>query len=176
MCFVRWLKTSSCVYRKKLRNHASSYLIVTYKEFGRICEPLQSSMLISCHLQNYSKRLLKPRNLLRLSYVYFLSEQILINFCSPSGFRLFFTFPLFICFLYFYCHCWNQIANTRRFSKKPLTIASLCQSVVYNLNARTSSENVTLRFCDHISIIPSLYACKMCFKYPGAKLESALHR
>ena len=42
--------------------------------------------------------------------------------------------------------------------------------------ARTSSENVTSRFCNHFSIIQSHYACKMCFNYPGIRLEPALHR
>ena len=40
--------------------------------------------------------------------------------------------------------------------------------------ARTSSENVTSRFCNHFSIIQSHHACKMCPNYPGIKLESAL--
>ena len=40
--------------------------------------------------------------------------------------------------------------------------------------ARTSSENVTSRFCNHFSIIKSHYACKMCSNYPGIKLEPAL--
>ena len=40
--------------------------------------------------------------------------------------------------------------------------------------ARTSSENVTWRFCNHFLIIQSHYACKMCSKYPGIKLEPAL--
>ena len=40
--------------------------------------------------------------------------------------------------------------------------------------ARTSSENVTSRFCNHFSIIQSHYACKMCFNYLGIKLEPAL--
>ena len=42
--------------------------------------------------------------------------------------------------------------------------------------ARTSSENVTSRFCYNFSIIQSHYACKMCSNYPGIKLEPALHR
>ena len=40
--------------------------------------------------------------------------------------------------------------------------------------ARTSSENVTSRFCNHFSIIQSHYAWKMCSNYPGIKLEPAL--
>ena len=40
--------------------------------------------------------------------------------------------------------------------------------------ARTSSENVTSRFCNHFSIIQSHYACKMYFNYLGIKLEPAL--
>ena len=40
--------------------------------------------------------------------------------------------------------------------------------------ARTSSENVTWRFCNHFSIIQSHHACKMCSNYPGIKLEPAL--
>ena len=31
------------------------------------------------------------------------------------------------------------------------------------------SENVSSRFCDHFSIIPSHYSCKMCSKYLGIK-------
>ena len=40
--------------------------------------------------------------------------------------------------------------------------------------ARTSSENVTSRFCNHFSIIHSRCAWKMCSNYPGIKLEPAL--
>ena len=35
------------------------------------------------------------------------------------------------------------------------------------MTARTSFENVTSRFCNHFSIIPSSLACKMCTNYPG---------
>ena len=42
--------------------------------------------------------------------------------------------------------------------------------------AKTSCENVISRFCNHFSIIPSHYACKMCFNYPGIKLEPALQK
>ena len=41
---------------------------------------------------------------------------------------------------------------------------------------RTSSENVTTRFCNHLSIIQSHYACKMCSNYPRIKLQPALQR
>ena len=34
--------------------------------------------------------------------------------------------------------------------------------------ARTSSENVTSRFCNHFSIIQSHYAWKVCHNFPGA--------
>ena len=34
--------------------------------------------------------------------------------------------------------------------------------------------NVTLRFCNHFSIIQTHYAWKMCSNYPGIKLEPAL--
>jgi len=40
--------------------------------------------------------------------------------------------------------------------------------------ARTSSENVTSRFCNHFPIIQTHYAWKMCSNYPGIKLEPAL--
>ena len=41
-------------------------------------------------------------------------------------------------------------------------------------NLRTMpSENVTSRFCNHFSIIPSHYGYKMCSNYPGNKLVSA---
>jgi len=40
--------------------------------------------------------------------------------------------------------------------------------------ARTSSENVTSRFCNHFSIIQSYYAWTMCSSCPGIKLEPAL--
>ena len=40
--------------------------------------------------------------------------------------------------------------------------------------ARTSSENVTSRLCNHFLIIQSHYAWKMCSNYPGFKLEPAL--
>ena len=36
------------------------------------------------------------------------------------------------------------------------------------------SENVTSGFCNHFSIIPSYYACKMCSNYPGVKLVISL--
>ena len=39
---------------------------------------------------------------------------------------------------------------------------------------RTSSENVTSRFCNHFSIIQNHHAYKMCSNYPGIKLEPAL--
>ena len=42
--------------------------------------------------------------------------------------------------------------------------------------ARSSTENVTSPLCNHFSIIPSHYTCKMCSKYPGIKLVSALQR
>ena len=42
------------------------------------------------------------------------------------------------------------------------------------MTARTSSENVTSRFCNHFSIIQTHYAWKMCSNYPGIKLEPAL--
>ena len=42
--------------------------------------------------------------------------------------------------------------------------------------AKTSSEHVTSRFCNHFSTIPSHYARKICFKYHGINLESALQR
>ena len=40
--------------------------------------------------------------------------------------------------------------------------------------ARTLSENVTSRFCNHFSIIQSNYACKISCNYPGNTLEPAL--
>jgi len=45
-------------------------------------------------------------------------------------------------------------------------------------SARTSSENVTLHFCNHftIIIIQSHYTCKMCSNHPWIKLETALLR
>ena len=46
--------------------------------------------------------------------------------------------------------------------------------VAGELLAITSSENVTLRFCNNFAIIQSLYTCKMCSNYPGIKLEPAL--
>ena len=42
--------------------------------------------------------------------------------------------------------------------------------------ARTSSENLTFRFCNHFSIVQSHFAWKMCSNYPGIKLEPALQR
>ena len=42
--------------------------------------------------------------------------------------------------------------------------------------ARTSSENVTSRFCNHFSIIQGHHGCKMCSNFPGIKLEPALQR
>ena len=42
--------------------------------------------------------------------------------------------------------------------------------------ARTSSVNVTSRFCNHFSIVQSHYTSKMCSKCPGIKLELALQR
>ena len=39
---------------------------------------------------------------------------------------------------------------------------------------RTSYENVTSCFCNNYSIIPSLYACKMCSKYHGIKSNQRL--
>ena len=42
------------------------------------------------------------------------------------------------------------------------------------MKARTSSENVTSRFCNHFSIIQTHYAWKMCSNYPGIKLEPVL--
>ena len=41
---------------------------------------------------------------------------------------------------------------------------------------RTWSENVTSRFCNHSSVIHCHYACKMCYNYPGTKLEPALQK
>ena len=40
--------------------------------------------------------------------------------------------------------------------------------------ARTSSENVTSRFCNHFSIIQIHYVSKICSNYPRCKLEPAL--
>ena len=40
----------------------------------------------------------------------------------------------------------------------------------------TWSENVTSRFCNHVSVIHCHYACKMCSKYPVTKLEPALQK
>ena len=37
-------------------------------------------------------------------------------------------------------------------------------------------ENVTLCFCNYLSIIQSHYACKMCSNYPRIKLEPAFQR
>ena len=42
--------------------------------------------------------------------------------------------------------------------------------------ARTSSENVTSRFCNHFSIIQGHHGCKMCSNFPGIKLDPALQR
>ena len=42
--------------------------------------------------------------------------------------------------------------------------------------ARTSTENVTSRVCNHFLIFQSHYTCKMCSNYSGIKLEPALHR
>ena len=42
--------------------------------------------------------------------------------------------------------------------------------------AKTWSENVASRFCNHFSIIESHYACKMCSNYPRIQLEPALQR
>ena len=42
------------------------------------------------------------------------------------------------------------------------------------MKARTSSENVSSRFCNHFSIIQTHYAWKMCSNYPGIKLEPVL--
>ena len=42
--------------------------------------------------------------------------------------------------------------------------------------ARTSSENLTSRFCNHFSIIQNHYVCKMSSNYPGSKLEPARQR
>ena len=53
-----------------------------------------------------------------------------------------------------------------------LTLGSLSKHEVDE--ARTSSENVTSRFCNHFSIIQIHYAWKMCANYPGIKLEQAL--
>ena len=39
--------------------------------------------------------------------------------------------------------------------------------------ARTSSENVTTRFCNPFSIIQSHYACKMCFNYRRIKSSTS---
>ena len=41
---------------------------------------------------------------------------------------------------------------------------------------RASHENVTLRFCNRFSVIPSCHAFDMCSKSPGIKLESVLQR
>jgi len=50
---------------------------------------------------------------------------------------------------------------------------------------RTWSENITSRyifrsrrsrFCNHSSVIHCHYACKMCYNYPGTKLEPALQK
>ena len=42
--------------------------------------------------------------------------------------------------------------------------------------ARTSSEKVTSRFCNHFAIILRHYACTTCSNYPEIKLEPALQR
>ena len=42
------------------------------------------------------------------------------------------------------------------------------------MEARTSSENVTSRFCNQFLVIQSCYAWKMCSNCPGIKLEQAL--
>ena len=42
--------------------------------------------------------------------------------------------------------------------------------------ARTSSENVTSRFCKRFSIIQNHCACKMCFNCSGIILEPALQK
>ena len=42
--------------------------------------------------------------------------------------------------------------------------------------AKTSSENLTSRFSNNFAIIQSHYARKMCYNYPGIKLEPALLR
>ena len=46
--------------------------------------------------------------------------------------------------------------------------------MTFSLEARTSSENVTSRFCNHFSIIQSHYVWKMCSNCPGIKLDQRL--
>ena len=61
----------------------------------------------------------------------------------------------------------------------------VCQTKTWNFHwelkanttstkARTSSENVTSRFCNHFSIIQTYFVWKMRSKYPGINLEPAL--
>ena len=58
----------------------------------------------------------------------------------------------------------------------PGKLEHVLQAQCLSTRERTSSENVTSRFCNNFSIIPSNYACKLCSKYPGIKLESAPQR
>ena len=61
----------------------------------------------------------------------------------------------------------------------PCASLAIYQGVYANTTstaARTASEHVTSRFCNHFSIIQSHYACEVCSNYPGIKLEPALHR
>ena len=41
------------------------------------------------------------------------------------------------------------------------------QAKTTSTEARTSSENVTSRFCNHFPVIQRHYVCKMCSNYPG---------
>ena len=92
----------------------------------------------------------------------------------------------------FYCGR-PRLLNRRRMigatSEYPSTYAShatvnlflSCSSFLGGANttsttARTTSENVTSHFCNHLSIMPSQYSPKMCSTYPGIILEPALQK
>ena len=77
---------------------------------------------------------------------------------------------------------WEIIAETRgyifrwrsRCRRGRVCLSSLISKA--DVEEREKSENITSRFCNNFSIIPSNYACKLCSKYPGIKLESAPQR
>ena len=82
------------------------------------------------------------------------------------------------------CHWPRAIVSMTTFQKPHFQFSMLLLMpllgvlwhVAGELLAITSSENVTLRFCNNFTIIQSLYTCKMCSNYPGIKLEPALLR
>lgn len=73
-------------------------------------------------------------------------------------------------------YCFSLLNTQNCFCRRLVLLTSkdYAQAKTTLTTARTSSENRTSRFCNHLSIISNHYACKMCCRHHGMKLESAL--